>query len=120
MNYAPYSITAELSMPEAASYDMLGNTQLYMHTGTRRDRPVDRNQGEAKVGHLLLLDTRIQPGRQVVTKNDRMLRSQNKGKNRPTLAKTASWFMRSEWAEVQRRSRNRGEAVTSTCEEQDQ
>jgi len=87
-------------MPEAASYDMLGNTQLYMH--------------------LLLPDTRIQPGRQVVTKNDRMLRSQNNGKNRPTLARAASWFMRSEWAEVRRWSRNRGEAVTSTCEEQDQ
>jgi hypothetical protein len=43
---------------------MLGNTQLYMHTETRRNRPVDRNQGEAKVGHLLLPDTRIQPGRQ--------------------------------------------------------
>ena len=27
---------------------MLGNTQLYMHTETRHNRPVDRNQGEAK------------------------------------------------------------------------
>jgi len=44
-------------MPEAASYDMLDNTPLYVHTETRRDRPVDRNQGEAKVGHLLLPDT---------------------------------------------------------------